>query len=267
MAPQKSTPAPGVQIVNLHSDATFAKRGRHQRDPFAREEGLRRLARVFAESPQRILQELVDVARELCAADSTGLSVEEVGNVDREFRWVATSGKYMPFQNATLPYEFAPCGICLDRGEPQLFSVGQAFFDMIGVPADLVTDGILIPWQVEDMRGTLWIVAHGETEAFDADDYVTVQALADFAAIAVRHQRQQAFLIRQATAASAARMANDLAHQINNPLQSITNMLFLAAQKDGEIKALATNLSDDVQRLSALVGKILTLPTEAVRRP
>jgi hypothetical protein len=251
--------APGVEIVDLQSDPAFASRARRKPNVFQREEGLRRLARVFAERPERILQELTDVARELCMADSAGISVQEVGDIQREFRWVATSGKYAPFKNAVLPYDFAPCEICLVRGKPQLFRVGQAFFDLLGVPADPVTDGMLIPWQVEEVRGTIWVVAHGETEAFSLDDYETVQALADFAAIAVRHQRQQELLLEQATAAAAASMANELAHQINNPLQSLMNLLFLASQKEGEVKALALELTAETVRLSTLVGKLLEL--------
>jgi hypothetical protein len=255
--------APGVEIIALQGNATFESRPFHNRDSFQREEGMRRLARVFAERPERILQELVDVARELCGADSAGVSVEESSEHPPVFRWAATSGKYVPFHNARLPYDFAPCSICLERGEPQHFRVGQAFFDILGVPADLVTDGMLIPWEVEDMRGTIWVVAHGESEAFDKHDYETVQGLADFAAIAVRHQRQQEELIRRANAAAAAAMANELAHQINNPLQSLSNILFLAATgnngPDGKI--VAESAAPELQRLSNLVQKLLTLPT------
>ena len=55
-------------------------------------------------------------------------------------------------------------------------------------------------------------------------------------------------------------MANDLAHQINNPLQSLTNLLFLAKQGAGEEKALAVRLEDDLARLSVLVKSLLELP-------
>lgn len=150
---QTTKAAPGVEIVPPKGNATFESRPCHNRDSSQREEGMRRLARVFAERPERILQELVDVAMELCGADSAGVSVEERSE-QPAFRWAATSGKYVPFQNARLPYDFAPCSICLERGEPQHFRVGEAFFDLLGVPAELVTDGMLIPWQVEDMRGT-----------------------------------------------------------------------------------------------------------------
>jgi len=74
---QTKNAAPGVEIVALQGNATFESRPFHDRDSFQREEGMRRLARVFAERPERILQELADVARELCGADSAGVSVEE----------------------------------------------------------------------------------------------------------------------------------------------------------------------------------------------
>ena len=254
---QTPNPAPGVQIADLLGDTAFARRVRHRRDTLEPGEGLRRIARVFADRPQRILQELADVARELCAADSAGISVEEVGESKHDFRWVATSGRYKLLQNATLPYDFAPCGISLARGKPQLLRVGQPFFDLLGVNADLVTDGMLIPWQVEDIRGTIWVVAHSATEAFDHDDYENVQSLADFAAIAVRHQRQQALLIERASAEARAVIVNELAHEINNPLQAITNLLFIESQGTGEAKALAAELAREIQRLTNVVVKLL----------
>lgn len=251
--------APGVEIVALQGNAVFADHSRHNRDGVDREEGMRRLARVFAEQPERILQELVDVARELCRADSAGVSIAEAGDDPPTFHWAATSGKYVPFRNAKLPYDFAPCAICLERDAPQQFRVGQAFFDILGVSADVVTDGLLIPWQVEDMRGTIWVVAHGEADAFDGYDYETVQGLADFAAIAVRHQRQQKRLLEQVAASAALSLANDLAHQINNPLQSLTNVLFLAESgHDGQDGVtVARSAIPHLQRLTDLVGKLL----------
>jgi nitrogen-specific signal transduction histidine kinase len=66
-------------------------------------------------------------------------------------------------------------------------------------------------------------------------------------------------------------MANDLAHQINNPLQGLTNILYLASegrdvqeqqgvQGAGDAKALAQLASGDLNRLSLLVKKLLALP-------
>ena len=67
----------------------------------------------------------------------------------------------------------------------------------------------------------------------------------------------------QASASAAAGMANDLAHQINNPLQSLTNLVFLAAEGEsiGDARSLALELSDHIARLSMLVSRLLALPS------
>ena len=83
----------------------------------------------------------------------------------------------------------------------------------------------------------------------------------------VRQQRQQKLLMEQTKATAAAAMANDLAHRINNPLQSITNLVYLAAAGgvDTNAKGLAEELSEPIHRLSVLSAKLLALPTAANR--
>ena len=258
----------GLEVIDLQYDAAFAARRLHIRDVAMQMEGMQRLARAFVESPDTILQELVNAAVDLCGADSAGISIEqENGSDDNFYQWVATAGEYTGFLNATLPRYPSACGMCLERGRPQHFRVGQPFFDLMGVEAPTVTDGILLPWQVEETRGTIWIVAHGNEEAFDRDDLRMMEVLADFAAMAMRHQRQQRSLLEQASATAAASMANDLAHKINNPLQSLTNLVYLAAEgkSDGDAKMLAGELSEHIQRLSVLVGDLLALPGHAIR--
>jgi signal transduction histidine kinase len=230
---------------------------------------MHRLARAFVENPETILQELVNAAVDLCGADSSGISIEQKGRSDHNlYQWVATAGEYAHFLNATLPRYPSACGVCLERRRPQLFRVTQRFFDLIGVEAPVVTDGILLPWEVEGTRGTIWIMAHGRVEAFDGDDVRMMEMLANFAAMGVRQQRQQKLLLEQASASAAAAMANDLAHKINNPLQSLTNIVYLAAAGGvpGDARALAEELSDPIQRLSVLAARLLSLPGVAARR-
>ncbi|WP_348267605.1 GAF domain-containing protein [Edaphobacter paludis] len=258
----------GLEVIDLHNDSSFAERRLHVRDVATQIEGMHRLARAFVSNPDTILQELVNAAVDLCGADSAGISMEREDRTDENFyHWVATAGEYSGFLNATLPRYPSACGICLERGQPQIFRVTQRFFDLMGVDAPTVTDGLLLPWQVDETRGTIWIMAHGRTEAFDADDCRMMQVLANFAAMGVRQQRQQKILMEQASAAAAAAMANDLAHKINNPLQSLTNVVYLAAEakSGGDAKALALDLSEHIQRLSLLVGKLLALPSGAGR--
>ena len=261
--PQADSVDTGLEVIDLQDDADFAARRLHPRNAAIQLEGMQRLARAFVESPETILQELVNTAIDLCGADSSGISMEqEVGTDENFYHWVATAGEYAGFLHATLPRSPSACGVCLERGRPQLFRVTQRFFDIMDIEAPVVTDGILLPWQVEETRGTIWIMAHGREEAFDLDDVRMMQMLADFAAMSFRHQRQHQTLITQAKAAAAADMAHNLAHQINNPLQSLTNILYLAetGQMGGDAKELAVELSEHLQRLSVLAGRLLSLP-------
>jgi transcriptional regulator with GAF, ATPase, and Fis domain len=253
----------GLEVIDIRSDATFAARRVHVRDVAVQMSGMQRIAHAFVENPETILQELVNAAVELCGADSAGISIEREDRTDQDFyHWVATAGQYSGFLNAVLPRYPSACGVCLERGQPQLFRVNQRFFDLMGIQAPLVTDGILLPWEVDETRGTIFIMAHGRTEAFDQEDCRMMQVLADFAAMGVRQQKQQKRLLEQASATAAAAMANDLAHKINNPLQSLTNILYLAAEghngKDAE--AVGQQASGDLEKLSTLVKELLALP-------
>jgi hypothetical protein len=257
----------GLTVFDLQSDSPFAARHLHVRDVALEMAAMRRLAAAFVDSPDTILQELVNTAVDMCGADSAGISMERAEGDDANFyKWVATAGEYTRFLNATLPRAPSACGQCLERGRPQLFTVSQRFFDLMGIEAPTVTDGMLLPWEVDDMRGTIWVMAHGRTVAFDGNDFRMMQVLAEFAAMAVRHQRQQAIIMTQATAAAAAAMANQLAHQINNPLQCLTNVVYLASRNDSgrDHELWADELSVHVQRLSSLVGKLLQLPYGAM---
>jgi DNA-directed RNA polymerase specialized sigma24 family protein len=249
----------GLEVVDLQSDPAFARRQLHVRDVTSHIEGMNRVARVFVESPTHILQELVNAAVDLCGADSAGVSIElKDGTEDNFYQWVATAGQYSRFLDAKLPRYPSACGLTLQRGRPQIFRVTQRFFDLMGVQAPTVTDGILLPWEAEETRGTIWIMAHGRTEAFDGADCRMMQALANFAATGVRLQHQQRLLMDEARTAGAAAMANELAHQINNPLQGLMQTVFLFARGGAESGALAQQAMGDIVRLSDLVKRSLS---------
>ena len=258
----------GLEVFDLSSDADFAARRLHVRDIAIQRAGMHRIAKAFVEDPQTILQELVDSAVELCGADSAGISIEMADGSDENFyQWVATAGQYENFLDAVLPRYPSACGMCLERGRPQLFRVGQRFFDRMGVDAPIVTDGMLLPWTVDQTRGTIWIMAHGRTEAFDRNDLEMMELLADFAAMGVRHQGQQKLRVAEATAAATNALADALAHKINNPLQSLMNLAYLATigEPGGDAKDLAGQMAEHIERLSVLVKKLLDLPVGSIR--
>jgi hypothetical protein len=212
------------------------------------------------------LQSNTDIAVQLCGAESAGVSLETFGPEGQQlFQWVAISGTYSPFLNALVPYHWMPCGVCLDRSQPQTIRVPVAHFAAMGLEElpPPITDGLLIPWQVGSSRGTIWILAHGRTDVFDPMDYNIMQLFSDFAAMAVRNQQQQRTILQQTRAAAAAEMANELAHQINNPLQKLSNSIFLADSKPTDASVHIKQASDDLHQLSSLVQQLLALPYKA----
>lgn len=248
----------GMELRDLLEDVAFANRTRSVWSRDRDIQALQRLARVFAETPEAILQQLVDLAVESCGADSAGISLEETTESgEKVFRWVAISGSFAQHLHGTTPRFFSPCGTCLDSGRPQLYRVTQAYYDFLGVAADEITDGMLIPWINEVLRGTIWAVSHHSRETFHREDYELLSTLADFASMALRHQHQQDILRQCEREAASAARANELAHLVNNPLQSLTNTIYLAQQDTEQVPQLLEQAMDEIARLSDLVQKLL----------
>ena len=267
-SPELEESEDGLEVIDLGDNLEFASRWRHPRDMSVQIAAMERLGRAFVEGPHTILQELVNAAVDHCGADSAGISIEKEDRTDAAYyRWVATAGEYTGFLDAILPRQPSACGITLERGRPQLFRVSQRFFDLLGVVAPVVTDGLLLPWQVDGTRGTIFVMAHGRREAFDQEDCRIMQTLANFAASGIRQLQQRDLSLSQARAAAAAVMANELAHEINNPLQSLTNLIYLAGRDEQPeaVRAIAETLAVDLERLSVLVKRLLILPVEAAR--
>lgn len=183
----------GMDLRDLLADPEFRHRKKLPRkEIFTAAEAYRSVARVFADNAEVVLQSLVEAATTFCGADSAGISLEEQdGDGQRRFRWVAISGSFAPFLGGTTPRFFSPCGTTLDRGKPQLYRVGKTYYDHLGIKADPITDGILIPWQAGDVQGTIWVVSHRRSEAFDLADFKLMEGLAEFSAIAVKNRFHQ----------------------------------------------------------------------------
>src|SRR5271154_5507668 len=266
------TPSPadvGLEITDLQADPSFAARPVRARDVTVIPDGMRRIAHALVEHPETILQVLVQTAVELCGADSSAISLEkENPTEDACYQWVAIAGQYSSMFNAVFPHYPSGCSICLERGRPQHVRASKRYFDILGITAPLVvTDGLMFPWQTDETRGTIYILAHAREEAFDHGDFRILEILADFAAIGVRQLRQQKLLVEQAGLVAEAAMANKLAHKINNPLQSLTNILYLAAEGHyGEsAKAVGCQALGDLERLTSLARELLNLPHQKAR--
>ncbi len=127
----------------------------------------------------------------------------------------------------------------------------------------------------QDLEGTLtrdpgeqrhWNVNY--SPIFDEDG--TVHAIAA-ATIETTHQkRADSALIQSEKLAAVGRMASSIAHEINNPLESVTNLLYIIAQHDlpPEIQAFIDLADQELRRVSIIANQTLrfhkqsTLPRE-----
>jgi C4-dicarboxylate-specific signal transduction histidine kinase len=232
---------------------------------------LRELAQCFANTPERVLQQLAESAIQLCRADTAGISLESTApDGNSIFRWVALAGGLKELLGGTTPRNFSPCGVCVDRGTPQLFSHPERFFTYFESAPLPIVEGLLIPWHVEaGPTGTIWIIAHDDKRKFDAEDIRVMSSLADFAASALRYQSTQEALRK----AESLAMAASLAHQINNPLQAILSAICLV-QRQGKLEANSREFlrmaEQQVSRVTELTGQILKLerpPTTRLTGP
>jgi hypothetical protein len=245
----------GMSLRDLLADPRFPLRAKKSRELNAESLALRRLSRVFTLNPESVLQELVNIAVEFCGADSAGISLEEPEN--GTFRWIVVAGSFSQYLGGRTPRNYSPCGTCLDSGRAQLYGVTKPYYDHLGVTAEPIIDGMLIPWSSELLRGTLWSVSHSSEEAFCSEDYELLKSLADFASLILQYQQQEKLLRDAACSRSIAEMAHKLAHRINNPLQSLTNTIFLAryGKEDAEQHLIQAEI--DLKRLSEQVAILL----------
>lgn len=258
--PHIDTQETGMELRDLLDDSAFAHRKAKKRDLQQPFDALRRVTQAFAEHPESVLQELVEVAVDCCGADSAGISLEEPNATgEPTFRWVAISGSFAQYLEGRTPRFFSPCGTCLDSGRPQLYRVTKPYYDFLGVTAEPITDGILIPWEADSIRGTIWAVAHTSAEAFDLQDYQLLKSLADYVGIILRQRASDEKARLAAKAEASVARANKMAHQINNPLQSLTNTLYLARKGGPEAQVFVEYACDELAALSERVRRLLEL--------
>jgi PAS domain S-box-containing protein len=139
----------------------------------------------MAESPQAILQKLVQTALEMCRADSAGISILESDGTSEMFRWPAIAGLLANHVGGGLPRSASPGGVVLDRNASLLFAYPERHFDY-GMKIDPpIVEALFVPFQTgRKPVGMLWVVAHTPSRQFDAEDQRLLTSLSRFAAVA-----------------------------------------------------------------------------------
>jgi PAS domain S-box-containing protein len=174
-----------VPLDDVLITAELERRPTRSPDYTAEGRALTALAEVMADSPQTILQKLVETALYLCRADSAGISILEAGFAQGVFRWHAIAGQFASNIGSHMPREASPSGIVLDRDSSLLFSYPERHFDY-GMAIDPpIVEALLVPFHTEGKPvGTLWVIAHTPSRKFDSEDQRVLTSLSRFAAMA-----------------------------------------------------------------------------------
>lgn len=184
-----------VTLGDILVTGELRRRLAHDPDYPAEIAALHALARCLAAQPDAMLARLLEMAIALCDAGSAGLSLLEHSATGELFRWPHLAGALASYAGGSTPRSFSPCGVCLDRGSPQLFSYPGRYFTYFQDASPEIVEGLVIPlsWNGEAL-GTIWIVSHDEARRFDREDVRVMESLASFtaAALCVRAARQAA---------------------------------------------------------------------------
>ncbi|BAZ10796.1 two-component hybrid sensor and regulator [Calothrix sp. NIES-4071] len=156
----------------------LSRRARRLPDLELENQALHTLARQLNQ-PEIMLENLVALALDLCQAESAGVSLlEQTPSGEDVFRWIALAGALKHNKGGTAPCHFSPCGICLSRGAPQLFSYPARYFTYFQEAKPQIVETLVLPLIAGECQlGTIWIVSHDEQRKFDLED-VRVMSLA-----------------------------------------------------------------------------------------
>jgi hypothetical protein len=136
-------------LGDVVTNSELARRSPRAPNYQAEIEAMNMLAETLAHCPQALLQKLVEVAQELCRADSAGISLLEKHDDEDVFRWEALAGALKDHINGTIPRNASPCGITIDRDATQLMYLPERVFPALKIEPPIV-EALLVPFHFEN---------------------------------------------------------------------------------------------------------------------
>ncbi len=163
-------------------------------------QALHTLARQLVNQPETMLQTLVDIVLDFCCAGTAGVSLlETTPNGEEIFRWNVLAGALAQYVGGTTPRNFSPCGVCLERGTPVLFSHPERYFTYFQAANTPIVEELVLPLVADrHVLGTIWILSHDQQRHFDSEDLRVMTSLAEFTAAALLLDQRQTQELRLA---------------------------------------------------------------------
>ena len=183
---------PQLTIADVFITDELDRRAPKKTDYLQEKLALQDLAAQMADKPEEVLPRFVNLALEMTDGVSAGLSLYEEDPAPGVFRWHYLRGVLAPFEGATTPRDFSPCGITLDRNTPVLSAHPERVYGWIADANIVVPEVLLVPLYLGGKvpLGTLWIVSDREGH-FDSGHARALTELAAFVGIALRMVRNE----------------------------------------------------------------------------
>jgi len=234
----------------LNPDALFT---RPVRAPDLRAElrAMHTLAQEMIKSPAEVMDRFVELAIELCNAESGGISLFEAQpNSPGIFRWYGLKGRFAAYLGGTTPREFSPCGVVLDRLQPIVMNFPERHYSYLGENGLTIPELLLVPLldNYDNAVGTIWVV-HDEDGYFTKSDSETLVRLAAFTSVGLR--LAEALAAKDRLLESQEFLVREANHRISNSLQLATSILHLQARREPN-ETVRQKLEDAVQRVNSV---------------
>ena len=148
------------------------------------------LRQALNDSPDTVLQALVDAILEVVEADSAGVSL--LAKDGKSFRWPAIAGEWKAHAGGGTPRDFSPCGDVLDRSAALMFNHPERRYAYLATAKPLIEECLLVPFYANGKAiGTIWAIAHDGRRKFDAEDLRRLVSLGGFASSAYQASAAQ----------------------------------------------------------------------------
>lgn len=238
-----------MSLATVYINEQLALRPQKQPDYLREKNALHELASRMADKPEDMLPRFVDLAMEIAGGSSAGISLYEENPAPGVFRWRYLRGALAPFNDATTPRDFSPCGITLDRNAPTLSIHPERFYDWIADANIVVPEVLLVPLHFDGERpmGTLWIVSDVEGH-FDSGHARALTDLASFVSIALKmlHSEQQ---LKQSLEEQST-LTKEMDHRVKNLFAMTDGMIRLTAKETATPLEMSRMLSGRLQSLA-----------------
>ena len=213
------------------------------------------LSQRMLDHPEDVLPRFVELAMTMTGGISAGLSLYEPEPAPGVFRWRHLKGMLAPFENATTPRNYSPCGVTLDENRPVLTNHPERFYSWIADASIVVPEVLLVPLKLgkTDPMGTLWIVAEKRGH-FDSGHARAAAELAAFVGAALKmiesRQKLQTALEEQET------LAREMSHRVKNLFAVAESMVRMSARTATTKEDMAKSLIGRFHALASAHGLI-----------